>query len=105
MIKFLKNIINRILSLFNLKLNKINFDYNLPVETDKEIIKFINISSKFSMTGHKRLHLLSQAILNVKNNKLEGDFVECGVWMGGNILLFKLLNDFYNSNKSIFDYQ
>jgi len=104
MIKYLKNIINRILSLFNLRLNKNNFDYNLPAETDKKIVEFINISSKFSMTGHKRAHLLSQAILNVKNNELEGDFVECGVWMGGNILLFKFLNNFYNLNKSIFAY-
>jgi hypothetical protein len=31
------------------------------------------------MTEHKRLYLLSQAILNVKNNKLEGDFVESEV--------------------------
>ena len=56
------------------------------------------------MSGHQRMFLLSQAVLNAKNNNLEGDFVECGVWRGGNILLYKLLNDFYNLNKSIFAY-
>ena len=56
------------------------------------------------MTGRKRMYLLSQAVLNVKNNNLDGDFVECGVWRGGNILLFKMLNDFYNLNKNIFAY-
>jgi len=75
-----------------------------PIETDKQIIKFINISSKFSMTGHSRMHLLSQAILNVKEKGLEGDFVECGVWKGGNILLYKYINDFYDLNKNIFAY-
>lgn len=106
MIKYLKIIIQKILIFFNLKLIKINPQYNppLPIETDKEIIKFINISSKFSMTGHQRMHLLSQSILNTKNNKLEGDFVECGVWRGGNIILYKLLNDFYGLDKIIFAY-
>jgi hypothetical protein len=101
MIEYLRNKINKILSLFNLKLSKFHY---LPIETHKEIKKFIIISSKFSMTGHLRMFLLSQAVLNAKNNNLEGDFVECGVWRGGNILLYKLLNDFYNLNKSIFAY-
>ena len=56
------------------------------------------------MTGTERMYLLSQAITNTKINKLEGDFVECGIWMGGNILLFKQLNDYYNLNKSIFGF-
>jgi O-methyltransferase len=74
------------------------------IEADKEIAKFIDISSKFSMTGHQRIYLLSQAILNAKEKRLDGDFVECGVWRGGNILLYKLLNDFYSLNKTIFAY-
>ena len=101
--KYFKSIIKKILSLFNLRLSKISAP-TLPIETDKQIIKFINISSKFSMTGHQRMHLLSQAILNVKLKNLDGDFVECGVWRGGNILLYKLLNDFYGLNKTIFAY-
>ena len=106
MIKFLKNIIKKVLSLYSLKLVNIHNedDPDFPVETHKEIKKFINISNQFSMTGKKRMYLLSQAILNAKNLKLEGDFVECGVWRGGNILLYKLLNDFYKLNKSIYAY-
>ena len=102
--KYIKIKINKILSLFNLRSDKIYKKHNFPIETNKKIIKFINISSKLSMTGHQRMHLLSQAILNVKNNNLEGDFVECGVWRGGNILLYKLLNDFYKLDKNIFAY-
>ena len=101
MTQYFKNKIYKILSLFNLRLTKINY---LPIETDDNVKKFINVSSKFSMTGNERMYLLSQAVLNAKNNNLEGDFVECGVWMGGNILLYKLLNNFYNLNKTIFAY-
>ena len=56
------------------------------------------------MTGKKRMFLLTQAILHVKNKNLDGDFVECGVWKGGNILLFNLLKDFYKLKKTIFAY-
>ena len=80
--KYFKSIVQKILSLFNLRLSKI-IAPTLPIEVDKQIINFINISSKLSMTGHQRMYLLSQAILNVKENNLEGDFVECGVWRGG----------------------
>jgi O-methyltransferase len=100
---YFKSIINKILSLFNLRLSKISAP-TIPIEADKQIKKFINISSKFSMTGVPRMYLLSQAILNVKEKNLDGDFVECGVWKGGNILLYKLLSDFYGLNKTIFAY-
>jgi len=105
-VKYFKIIINKILSLINLKLSKISTStsLNVPIEADKEVIKFIDISFKYSMTGHRRMYLLSQAILNAKEKRLEGDFVECGVWRGGNILLYKLLNDFYGLNKTIFAY-
>ena len=87
--------------MYNLKLTRID---TLPVETDKKIKKFIHISAEFSITGHEQMYLLSQAILNTKENNVDGDFVECGVWKGGNILLYKLLNDFYSLNKNIFAY-
>ena len=83
--KYFKIIINKILSFFNLRLSYLD---KFPIEADKEIIKFIDVSSKFSMTGHQRMYLLSQAILNAKKNNLEGDFVECGVWMGGGIYYY-----------------
>ena len=99
-----KKKIQNLLSFFKLKLVKISNDQDFPIEADIEIKKLVNLSSKFSMTGKKRMYLLSQAIMNVKNNNLEGDFVECGVWQGGNILLYDLLNNHYNLKKLIFAY-
>lgn len=103
--RFFKKIIKKILYLFNLKLTKIeDEDIDFPVEINNNIKKFIQISNQFSMTGKQRMYLLSQAVLNTKIHKLEGDFVECGVWRGGNILLYKLLSDFYNLDKKIYAY-
>ena len=100
----IKKIIKDLLSFFKLKLVKISNNQDFPIETKIEIKRFIDLSSKFSMTGEKRMYLLTQAILNVRNNNLEGDFVECGVWQGGNILLYNLLNKHYNLKKQIFAY-
>ena len=59
--KYFKSKIKKILSLFNLRLNKISAP-TLPIEADKQIIKFINISSKFSMTGHQRMSLYPRLV-------------------------------------------
>ena len=102
--QLIKKIINKTLKLFNLRLSKIEDNFIFPAGTEKKIIEFINISNQFSMTGHHRMYILSEAIKYSKINKLEGDFVECGIWRGGNILLYKFLNDYYLLNKSIFGY-
>ena len=56
------------------------------------------------MTGEKRMYLLSEAIKEVKRQNLEGDFLECGIWKGGNIILFQKLNILYNLKKNIYAY-
>ena len=96
--------LKKILKLFKPKSSRINSSDNFPVEINDQIKKFINVSDEFSMGGKHRMYVLSQAIFNSKINKIEGDFIECGVWRGGNILLFKLLGDFYNLNKYTYAY-
>ena len=55
----IKKIIKNLLSFFKLKLVKISNNQNFPIEAKIEIKKFINLSSKFSMTGEKRMYLLT----------------------------------------------
>ena len=84
MISSTKNIIQKVLNLFNFELNQFSLNsLDLKNEEYKQIQKIINISNKLSMIGKKRMYFLAQAILWVKNNKLQGDLVECGVWKGG----------------------
>jgi O-methyltransferase len=42
---------------------------------------------KFTMTDKKRVNALINTIEYTIENGLEGDFVECGVWKGGNIMV------------------
>ena len=48
----------------------------------------------FSMTGEKRMSYLTKSIKYIFENKIDGDFVECGVWQGGNLILMQRLMDF-----------
>jgi O-methyltransferase len=64
----------------------------------------INVSSKYSMTGFERMYFLAKAIEHIKNNNISGDFVECGVWRGGNLILFEKMIEKLNIKKKIYAY-
>ena len=104
--RFLKKLIHKFLALFNLKISKLNYGFkSFPiVEADSDEIKLLEISSKYSMTSLLRRWALINAIKFIKNENIDGDFVECGVWKGGNLIIYNKLNDEYNLNKKIFAY-
>ena len=83
--KLIKILINKILGTLNYQIISKNSEF--PIEAEPEIIKIINTCDQFSMTGKNRMYLLSQAIMNSKINNLDGDFVECGVWRGGEYIV------------------
>jgi len=80
------------------------FDQQIPVETSYIEKKFLKKSKKFSMTGYLRLYSVIWSFKHIMNNKVPGDFVECGVWKGGNLILLKNLLTFYSINKKILGY-
>ena len=67
--------------------------------------KILKISSKYSMTGFERMFFLIKALKQIKIDNIEGDFVECGVWKGGNLILFqKIIEKLNFKNRKIFAY-
>tara|TARA_Y100000768_G_C23962765_1_gene676240 strand:- start:1154 stop:1924 length:771 start_codon:yes stop_codon:yes gene_type:complete len=99
--KKLSNFLNKILNIFDLRIvyNRDHiFNHN-----DFEI-ENIKISKMYSMTGEKRMSYLTKAINYIFQNKINGDFVECGVWQGGNLILMQRLLDYYNENRNIYGY-
>lgn len=56
------------------------------------------------MTNFERMWALIQSFHHVKQESLIGDFVECGVWKGGNIILLKKLIEKFNLKKNIYGF-
>lgn len=76
---------------------------NLPVEltdNDVEIIKYI-IDQKHTMTSIPRLVNTLKSCRYAVENNIPGDFVECGVWRGGNGILAKKIFEALGSNKKV----
>lgn len=47
---------------------------------------FRSIVTPYTMTTAPRINALFQSMEFIRNNGIKGDYVECGVWRGGNIL-------------------
>ena len=97
----IKNIINKLIISTGYSL--INHNQKI-VELNDNDKKLINLAQKYSMTPQIRIFNLLQSLRHLKNKKIDGDYVECGVWKGGNIILFKkfIENEDENSKKNIF---
>ena len=76
---------------------------NLAVELDDFDVEIINhvLNKKYTMTSIPRLINTLKACRYVVENDIGGDFVECGVWRGGNGILAKSIFEHLGSNKKV----
>ena len=51
---------------------------------------------KFNTTGKEHLWEVIHLFKQILRNKIQGDFVECGVWRGVYLILFQKLIEEYN---------
>ena len=89
--KIFMKLITKILNVtFNRKENKLNKRLSrMPVELtleEKNLIIQIR-ESNLTMTSYERLVSTAMACKYIIERRIEGDFVECGVWRGGNAIL------------------
>jgi len=59
-------------------------------DMDKEFQDFYAQCEPYTMTSVERMYMLYKSIEYIANNKIEGDFVECGVWKGGSSMMAAL---------------
>lgn len=94
--------IKNISGFFARKLKKPELE-DAPVElaqTDLEFIAMIK-RKKWSMVSDQRLYATMMACKHVAHNDIPGDFVECGVWRGGNALIAAWVFGQYAPSKKI----
>ena len=58
----------------------------LPIEASAQDAELIRSLRPFTMTSPERLWSLINAVRHVVDNRVPGDFVECGVWRGGSVM-------------------
>jgi len=74
-----------------------------PVEfssRDLEVLRFVR-SNRLTMASKERVVATIKACKHAVQAGIEGDFVECGVWRGGNSIAAKLTFENYGSDKAV----
>ena len=104
----LKKFINNLFKLTNFRIVHKNNWYdrqvNLIPEISKEDLNFIKKLEHFSMCPPAAHWSIIQSIKHINKKKIEGDFVECGVFKGGNLLLMNYCINKLKLNKMIYAY-
>jgi hypothetical protein len=78
----------------------------LPVEfteDEKSLINYV-CENRLSLVARERLFATLLSCKYVLENHIEGDFVECGVWRGGNSIIAAGVFKLYNSRKKVYMY-
>lgn len=76
-----------------------DFDKNMGYEFENEANEAIKIVRKNTMLPYVNLVTLYEQVRYFEKNKLEGDFVECGVWNAGAVGLMALANLKYGNKR------
>lgn len=90
----LSKILNSPLGLFGLQVvrkSKLRLVNNSDIEADKTFLSFYEKVRPFTLVTIERCFTLYQCVQYILKNKIEGDFVECGVWKGGSCMLIALI--------------
>lgn len=99
MFNFLRKYIQKITNSFGYTI--INNNQRIVELSDKQR-HLMNIANGISMTPQIRRYNLIQALEYIAHYGLEGDLVECGVWKGGNIVIYKKFIEENDIKKKIY---
>ena len=103
--KFIKRNIVKLINQFGYSIQRVPGGRrgNIAVELDDndvDLIKYV-FDSGYTMTSVPRLVNTLKSCRYVVENNIPGDFVECGVFRGGNCILVKSLFEQLDANRSI----
>ena len=87
-----------------ISINRISQDPTSPIELsdlENEIVQYVR-SHNLSMCTTLNLYQTAVACKYIVKNKIPGDFVECGVFRGGNALIAARIFEIHKSEKKVY---
>ena len=66
--------------------------------------RILAVAARYSMANKFRLWAALQAVQHIGRRQIPGDLVECGVWKGGNLILFGLMAKELGLDRRIWGY-
>lgn len=106
MMKYLKRLVQSGLNSFGYELvrHKSHREFVFPLEAcpeDLDLLRYV-IDNHLSMVSPEGLWSTLSAVKYVCENEIPGDFVECGVWRGGNAIIAAEIFRRYESQKKVY---
>ena len=97
-----KVLINKMFGALGYKIiSKKTFNYNLDLtDQEKKILNYV-LENRLTMGSKDNLAATILAVRYICQNKINGDFVECGVWRGGHGIAAALTFDLYKSDNKV----
>ena len=100
----IKSFILKIAKYFGYRIARINI-FDAVIDQDEKFLKIYNKCEKLGMNTKERMYALYKSVQYIINSKIDGDFVECGVWKGSNpMLIAYTLLEFGVTNRKIYLY-
>lgn len=62
--------------------------------------EFVEVVRPYTMTSIERVKCLYDCLEKIRINNIKGDFVECGVWKGGNVLGILRYLEYHNMTEN-----
>jgi hypothetical protein len=91
-------LIRKLKTFYKLLCGKQQLEKKITIDMDKDFFPIYKQCKPYTMTSIERMYALYQAVKYIVQQQVEGDFVECGVWKGGSVMLIaatlKQLNHF-----------
>jgi hypothetical protein len=104
-LKYLKLPIKKYLGSKGLQIRSIVPQYpEFPVESNLFHREVISNAKQYSMTPTSRMWALIQSVEYTNQNSIQGDFVECGVWKGGNLILLSAIQEQSGTSRTIYGF-
>ena len=89
----IKSSVKKIFRSFGLEISKyhppqpaVQPSEEFPIDFESQYVDIIKKVKPYTMTSSERLYQLIYCVKYLVENRIAGDFVECGVWRGGSIL-------------------